>query len=185
MKVLNLKGKLFGYWTVLKRIVNNKKGGSMWLCRCKCGKLYKVTGDNLNNNRSTKCRSCASKEIKPFLHTEESKEKISFTKLNQKKYKLRLKNSQGYIGIYCPNHPFKHPHDGRVAEHRLVMEKHLGRYLKPEEVVHHINGIRDDNRIENLILFPNQASHKKFYHISEKTFICKKCGHNQKEEIIC
>ena len=57
-------------------------------------------------------------------------------------------DSRGYIKIYKPEHPFNN--DGYVLEHRLVMEKYLGRYLKKEEIVHHKNEVRNDNRIENL-----------------------------------
>jgi hypothetical protein len=69
-------------------------------------------------------------------------------------------NHQGYVLVYCPNHPYA-DRQGLVREHRLVMERHLGRYLWPEEVVHHENDNPQDNRIENLKIFANNAEHKR------------------------
>ena len=58
---------------------------------------------------------------------------------------------EGYIVVYKPDHP-NADKSGRIFEHRLVMSQIIGRPLESGEYVHHINGIRDDNRPKNLEL---------------------------------
>lgn len=76
----------------------------------------------------------------------------------------------GYIYIKVYNHPMSGK-QGYYAEHRLIFEKHIGRYLKKEEVVHHKNGIITDNRLCNLELFETKGQHTKLAHpeIIERT----------------
>ena len=72
----------------------------------------------------------------------------------------RIVDEDGYVLVYCPGHPHARNPDKRyVLEHRLVMEKHMGRYLTESEVVHHRNDHRSDNRIENLQLFSENREH--------------------------
>ncbi|MBU6501199.1 MAG: HNH endonuclease [Patescibacteria group bacterium] len=59
-------------------------------------------------------------------------------------------DGQGYIKIWKPDHP--NNNHGYILQHRYVMEQELGRYLKINEVVHHINGNKQDNQITNLIV---------------------------------
>jgi transposase-like protein len=63
----------------------------------------------------------------------------------------------GYVWEWCPTHP-KARH-GSVAQHRLVMECQIGRFLSKNEHVHHRNSVRHDNRPENLEVHGSHAQH--------------------------
>jgi hypothetical protein len=60
---------------------------------------------------------------------------------------------QGYRMVYRPGHPNANPRSGQIAEHVLVMAEAVGRPLAKGETVHHRNGVRADNRLENLELW--------------------------------
>lgn len=65
----------------------------------------------------------------------------------------------GYREIHCPGHPAAKKHTPYILEHRLVMEKMIGRFLESNEVVHHKDGNRLNNSPENLHLFSENRHH--------------------------
>lgn len=77
-----------------------------------------------------------------------------------------------YIKVMCKGHPGSDK-NGYVLEHRLVMEKHIGRYLTNDEIVHHRNGIKTDNRLDNLTIVSRKAHYGSII-----------CPHCQKEFVI-
>jgi transposase len=93
--------------------------------------------------------------------SDDTKEKIGATKRGELHHNWKggkAKDSRGYIYVLSPEHPYA-SRANRVCEHRLVMEEHIGRYVEPHEVIHHIDGVTNNNTIENLFLFPTAMLH--------------------------
>ncbi len=86
-------------------------------------------------------------------------------------------HGDGYIVVQVPmDSPYCVMADSRgyCLEHRLVVAKHIGRCLLDTEVVHHVNGDKVDNRIENLELLPNDASHLPYIRLQQKVYKLEK-----------
>ena len=99
-------------------------------------------------------KKCRAKGMIGFKHSEESKKRIRESRIGPKNphYKGRFIGSTGYVMLLRRDHPFADC-NGHIFEHRVIMEKILGRYLTPFEIVHHKNRIKTDNRPENLQVF--------------------------------
>jgi len=70
----------------------------------------------------------------------------------------RIIDDDGYVLVKDRNHPNCDRH-GYVREHRLVIEHKIGRYLSPSEVVHHIDGNKQNNSLDNLEIFGRNGEH--------------------------
>lgn len=96
-------------------------------------------------------------------HLDHKKANSKYNKNNKNNFKGgRIAHGDGYIKVLSPDHPRANK-NGYVLEHILIAEKKVGRPLSTNEVVHHINGIKDDNRPENLLVLTkseHSALHK-------------------------
>ena len=97
--------------------------------------------DKMSKNLKERWRNLPEKE-KDRLRKQQTGEKGN-------RWKGGRKKSHGYVLLLNREHPVKNRY---VKRARLIAEKALGRYLKPPEMVHHVNGIRDDDRNENLLI---------------------------------
>ena len=86
----------------------------------------------------------------------------------------------GYKFVYVKDHPRAKRRNG-MYEHILVMEQELGRFLFSGEVIHHIDGNKSNNNLENLMLFSSDGDHREFHNFMTKIRVCKnidyvRCG---------
>ena len=111
------------------------------------------------NKHNCSCRQCG--------HIKSSKAQIGkFSGANHPNFgkfgkdssgwKGGVSTDKGYVRVYQVDQKYKY-------EHRIIFEKYLGRELLNTDVIHHENEIRNDNRIENLILFNNNGDHRKWH----------------------
>lgn len=139
----DLIGQTFGSLTVVELVSKSNQGKNgtktktTWRCKCKCGGEKIATTNNLRAGHTISC-GCAPR---PF-----GKGK------NNIKWAGGRSIKEGYVVIRSYDHPGTTKAIS-VHEHVDVMAKFLGRPLLANESVHHLNGIRDDNRLENLELW--------------------------------
>ncbi|MEE5181020.1 HNH endonuclease [Bacillus subtilis] len=74
----------------------------------------------------------------------------------------KIIENNGYITVYMPSH-HRAKANGMVYEHIVEVEKKLGRLLKENEVVHHEDENRQNNKIENLFVFKSASDHTRFH----------------------
>lgn len=146
------------------------------LCACGCGKptrRYKETKASRGMKKGDYARFLPNHHLR------------TMTGKRNPMWQGGMTVTDGYVVVRAPGHPRARGEGHYVRKHILVMEKRLGRYLTANEIVHHRDGNRMNNRIGNLQLFASHAEHMN-EHRKLRAFaacgnrdwlVCRLCGH--------
>ena len=138
IKGKDITGMKFKYLTVLGR--NDGPCHKRWKCQCVCGKIIYAPRQPLISGRRLHCGCKRAELFKPRSGAANPSYKGG-----------KCYDNDGYVQVLKP---VRQPYETRYTkEHVLVMSQAMGRKLATHETVHHRNGIRDDNRLENLELW--------------------------------
>jgi len=151
-----LKGRRFGKLILISFFF--EKSRVKWRCKCDCGKNHCVHEGNVLRGLTKSC-GCLSADRRRGKrhHSWKGGRQI---------------DGNGYVRIYNPDHRNAYS-NGYVLEHILVMSRHLGRPLNtPTENVHHKNGVKTDNQLNNLELWT--TSHPAGQRVEDQIKWCKK-----------
>lgn len=140
---IDISGNKYGRLTAIKLSHRTNDSNGMpyrqyWLCVCQCGNEKTIHKTLLTTGKTRSC-GCLRDEISRAQPKME----------NSRSWRGGRVLDGGYVAIYKPDYP-KAKSNGYVREHIYVMEQHIGRSLTKKENVHHKNGDKQDNRIENL-----------------------------------
>lgn len=131
-----------------------------------CHQHYK---DKLIRSSRDSCPYCGGLKVKKSKACRSCSDKIRIGP-DSSRWKGGRKVKDGYMFVLTSEHPNK-DQNGYVREHHLVMEKAIGRFLRPGETVHHKNGQRSDNAIENLELWA--SSHPSGQRVEDLVVWCR------------
>lgn len=155
--------------TAVRYALSFKKGGDTMtkevrkgFCKCGCGQKTAI------NKQSSVKDGLVKGEPKRFISGHNSR--TGALSISWKGG--RIKSTHGYICVKNPNHP-KAMGSGYVYEHIVVAERTAGRSMLPGEVVHHLNGVKSDNRPENLKICRDQKEH---FLIHQRQRAERECG---------
>ncbi len=151
--------------------------------KARFGKDNPFFGKHHTEITKRKMRKPKSEKAKKRVSETRIKNKIAEGSKNPNWKGGKIKKNTGYIFIKKRSHPFSDK-QGYIQEHRLVVEKQIGRYLLPDEATHHL-GKRDDNRPHMLMAFVNNSAHTRFHknpnNVKPKEIIFD--GHNLKSPL--